>query len=97
MTLPDVFTFIILALATHRITRLITTDTIFNGLRERIWNKFPPNRVNLGYLITCDWCTSLWVSAMVIPAYLLAPTPTIVVSLVLATSSVVGILAARVN
>jgi hypothetical protein len=96
MTL-DLFTFAVLVLATHRITRLITTDTIFSALRERIWNKFPPNRVNLGYLITCDWCSSLWAATMVFSAYFLAPTPTFVVSLVLATSSIVGILAARVN
>jgi hypothetical protein len=55
----DALNFLILALAIFRLTRLVTTDTIFNELREKIWNKFPPNRINLGYLITCDWCTSI--------------------------------------
>jgi hypothetical protein len=91
----DIFTYVILALAAHRLTRLITTDTIFSALREKIWNKFPPNKVNIGYLITCDWCTSLWVAGILIPAYLLAPAVVFVVSLVLATSSIVGFLAAR--
>ena len=91
----DLFTYVILALAVHRITRLVTTDVIFNALREKIWNKFPPNKVNIGYLITCDWCTSLWVAGIVIPLYLLAPAIVFVVSLVLATSSIVGFLAAR--
>ncbi len=95
--MPDLFTFVILALASHRLTRLITTDTIFSPLRERIWNKFPPDRVNLGYLITCDWCTSIWVSAVVICSYLLIPYATVVVSLVLAISTIVGYLAARIH
>lgn len=95
MPVIDPFTFVILALATFRLTRLITTDTIFDPIREKIWNKFPPNRINIGYLITCDWCTSIWVAPLVVIAYLLAPQVVFVVSLVLATSAVVGILAAR--
>lgn len=91
----DLLQFAILALAIFRLTRLVTTDTIFNGLRERIWNKFPPNKVNIGYLITCDWCTSMWVAAGYVPLALLFPQVIFVVSLVLATSAVVGILAAR--
>lgn len=93
----DPFQFIILALAIYRVTRLVTTDTIFNSLREKIWNKFPPHRVNLGYLITCDWCTSIWVAAIFITLYLLLPSIVFVVSLVLATSAVAGIIAARVH
>ena len=89
------FTFVILALAAFRITRLITTDRNFDSLREKIWNKFPPNRVNIGYLITCDWCTSIWVAPIVIFSYVLVPSVVFVVSLVLATSAVVGFLAAR--
>jgi hypothetical protein len=95
MTPIDPFTFVILALAAFRITRLITTDRIFDSLREKIWNKFPPNRVNVGYLITCDWCTSIWVAPIVIFSYVLVPSVVFVVSLVLATSAVVGFLAAR--
>ena len=91
----DPFTFVILALAAFRITRLITTDRIFDSLREKIWNKFPPNRINIGYLITCDWCTSIWVAPIVIFSYVLVPSVVFVVSLVLATSAVVGFLAAR--
>jgi hypothetical protein len=95
--MPDLFSFFILALAAHRLTRLVTTDTIFSPLREKIWNKFPPDRVNLGYLITCDWCTSIWVSTILISSYLLIPYPTLVVSLVLAISTIVGYLAARIR
>jgi len=91
----DPLNFIILALAIFRLTRLVTTDTIFNELREKIWNKFPPNRINIGYLITCDWCTSIWVASGYVPLALLFPQVVFVVSLILATSAVVGILAAR--
>ena len=95
MTPIDPFTFVILALAAFRITRLITTDRIFDELREKIWNKYPPTRLNIGYLITCDWCTSIWVAPIVIFSYVLVPSVVFVVSLVLATSAVVGFLAAR--
>jgi hypothetical protein len=95
--MPDLFTFFILTLAVHRLTRLITTDTIFSNLREKIWNKFPPDKANLGYLITCDWCTSIWAGALIIGSYLVIPYPTVVVSLVLAISTIVGYLAARIR
>jgi len=59
----------ILILAVHRITRLITTDVIFEKLRQRVWKKYPPYGNGIGYLITCDWCTSLWVATPVYALY----------------------------
>lgn len=92
----DPFAFMLLALATHRVTRLITTDTIFSGLREKIWNKWPPT-TKFGYFFTCNWCAGLWVSAVAITCYMLVPYPTYVVSLVLAVSSVVGIISNKLD
>jgi hypothetical protein len=96
-TLPiDPWTFIILALAVFRATRLVTTDQIFEPLRQRIWSKFPPNTF-LGYLLTCNWCSSIWVSAIFVAGYILLPYATFVVSLLLALSAVAAYIAARVD
>ena len=87
-------TFVILALAAFRVTRVITTDVIFESVRERIWKKFPSSK-GFGYLITCDWCTGFYVSIIFVLAYLLVPVIVYVVSLVLSISAIIGLLANR--
>ncbi len=91
----DLPTLVVLALATFRLTRLVTTDVIFNGLRERLWRRFPPESTALGYLSTCDWCASVWTGSLLAVAYTMIPTVTLVAALALALSAVTGILAAR--
>jgi hypothetical protein len=90
----DPLTFVILALAAFRVTRVITTDTVFESVRERIWKKFSPSK-GFGYLITCDWCTGFYVSIAFVLAYLLVPVIVYVVSLVLSISAIIGLLANR--
>jgi hypothetical protein len=92
--LLEPLTFVILALAAFRVTRVITTDTVFESIREKIWKKFPPSK-GFGYLITCDWCTGFYVSIAFVVAYLLVPVIVYVVSLVLSISAIIGILANR--
>jgi hypothetical protein len=87
-------TFVILALAAFRVTRVITTDVVFESVRERIWKKFPSSK-GFGYLITCDWCTGFYVSIAFVLAYLLVPVIVYVVSLVLSISAIIGLLANR--
>lgn len=53
------------SLATFRLTRLITTDTITEGLREKVWENHPPESSKLGYLLTCDHCASVYAGAAV--------------------------------
>jgi hypothetical protein len=84
---------VILSLASFRLTRLITTDTVTEGIRNRIWSKFPPS-TKFGYLITCNWCTGFWVSLFFVALWLALPQVTIVVSLVLAISALVGLISA---
>lgn len=86
----------ILALAIFRITRLVTTDTILAPVREKIWKKYPIHKNGIGYLITCDWCTSIYVSSLVFTLYKMATEPVIFVSSILALSAVAGMLS-RVN
>jgi hypothetical protein len=82
----------ILALAVFRITRLITTDVILMKFRDRIWAKHPVHGNGLGYLITCDWCTSFWVSSPVMIMYKITPEPTLFVCSVLSLSAITGLL-----
>ena len=86
---------LVLALACFRATRLVTTDVIFNGLRERFWRRFPPETTALGYLSTCDWCASIWVGSLLTISYTIFPTATFIACLPLALSAVAGTLAAR--
>jgi hypothetical protein len=48
---------IVAALATYRLTRLITADQITESLRA-----FAERRRWSGYLAQCDWCLSIWVA-----------------------------------
>jgi hypothetical protein len=90
----DIFSYVLLVLASYRITRAVTTDTIFESAREKVWKKYPPS-TKLGYLITCNWCTGFWISLVVVGCYLLVPYATYVVSLVLSTSALVGIISSK--
>jgi len=88
--------FLILGLATFRVTRMITTDVIFDKLRNKIWNKFPPNK-GIGYLITCNWCLSVYVAILMSLFMFTLPLIALVVSLVLAISAIVGLLSALID
>ncbi|MEU6082472.1 hypothetical protein [Streptomyces sp. NPDC047108] len=61
----------LLALGTVcRITRFLTKDTLAAGLRTWIADRFGDDS-GPANLITCGWCTSIWVSTAVAPAALL--------------------------
>jgi hypothetical protein len=90
----DALTFVIIALAAFRVTRVITTDTVFESVREFVWKRFPPSK-GFGYILTCDWCSGFYVAIFFVAAYLLLPTIVYVVSLVLSISAIIGILANR--
>ena len=83
----------ILGLAVYRLTRLIIQDQVFDRARKAVWNKFGP-KDGIGYLITCYWCTSFWVSSLVVLCYTIVPIPTTAVAFVLALSAITGIIAA---
>jgi len=88
--------FVVLVLATYRLTRLLTTDVIFEGLREKIWKKFPPS-TKFGYLFTCSWCMSIWAAVVLLLLFLTVPLIAYVVSLVLSISAIVGFAASRLD
>lgn len=86
--------FIILGLAVFRLTRLFTRDTILSGPRDRFFKRFPPHSSQLGYLLTCEWCLSIWLGSLFYLSSTIAPAPTRVIATILALSAVTGLLAA---
>jgi hypothetical protein len=44
--------------ATARVTRLATTDAIFETPRSAVERRAPEK---LAYLIRCNWCASVWI------------------------------------
>jgi hypothetical protein len=84
--------FIILALAVHRLTRLVTTDMVTERIREKIWSKYPPHKGGIGYLVTCNWCSSIWVASLVFSMYKISTEPVIFVCSILSLSSVAGLI-----
>jgi hypothetical protein len=88
-----VFEFVILGLATFRITRLFTRDTILEAPRNRFWDRFPPESSKLGYLFTCEWCLSVWIASLL---FISAIISTVTVWLVapFALSAIAGLLTA---
>lgn len=92
----DFFTYVIMALAAYRLTRLLTTDVILEDLREKVWKKYPPS-TKIGYLFTCNWCMSIWAAAFIIALASLLPTVAYVVSLILSISALVGLVATKLD
>lgn len=56
---------IVAMLATYRLTRLVTADEITKKFRGAVVDRSEW----LGYLVTCDWCLSIWI----------APVPTLAI------------------
>jgi hypothetical protein len=87
---------VVLALATHRLTRLVTTDDVTRPLRERVWRTRPPETSRLGYALTCDWCSSVWAASLLVACSTMLPWfGTVLLSL--AVSSVAGLIAAHAD
>lgn len=90
------FTYVIMFLASYRLTRLLTTDVILEPLREKVWKKFPPS-TKLGYVFTCDWCMSIWATLFLVGLFLVVPLLAYVVSLILSISALVGLVATKLD
>lgn len=78
-------------LAVYRLTKLVLDDQIMAEVREKIWEKFPPESTKIGYLITCPWCTSIWMGAAIFALRKASPESATYVSSLLASSAITGI------
>lgn len=87
MTALDV---VLVALATYRLTRLVTADRITEPVR--VWAEQRGPRV--GYLATCDWCLSVWLAPLpTVAAVLWGGSTVVLVGLVaLSASALTGLL-----
>lgn len=88
---------IILSLATIRLTLLVTTDTITAKYREKFWEKYPPETSMYGYLISCNWCSSMYCATLVMSSYTLFERAALFICAILALSTVAGFTANRAN
>ena len=85
-------TLLIAALATARLTRLVTTDRITQAPRQWLLRRLNSEGL-AAYLIVCDWCVSVYTGAAVVGVILLGGTPGYWVLAALAFSYVAGVLA----
>jgi hypothetical protein len=85
------------ALATARLTRLLTQDSITEPFRVRVERAEGAGHLPLGAgeFVSCPWCVGVWVSAAVATARRVAPRAWNVAAGVLACAEVAGLLAAR--
>ncbi len=92
MNSMNVVVFLLALGITCRITRFITKDTLAAGFRSWTAERFGDDS-KLAYVVTCGWCTSIWVSGAVVPlAYLAGSTVAFQsVALVLTLSYLTGV------
>lgn len=99
--------FVLIALASHRVTRLITRDEILSAPRDRVsmWLEHRKEartgkvtdqwQSRLAYLIGCYWCAGMWVSGAVVALTDLATSVPLPVLTWLAAATIVGLIADR--
>jgi hypothetical protein len=87
---------VVMALATARVTRLITRDRVFDAPRNAVLRALPDGHL-LAYLVVCDWCVSIYTGtlAAVGGAYVGWWSWAVVPAVALAFSYVTGWLASR--
>lgn len=76
MTGTEFLTFVLLAFTVGRLTRFVCMDTLWEEWRERLIAHFeertPKGRSRdflarkISELLTCPWCVSIWLSAIVL-------------------------------
>lgn len=54
---------VVMALATARVTRLITRDRLLAAPRRAVLRALPDDHV-LAYLVVCDWCVSVYTGTL---------------------------------
>ena len=97
MTDISIFHFVLLALASYRLTEVVVEDVVLNRVRLKIWKKFPPENEGIGYLFTCTKCASIWTSALLVLMYTINQGTAIVIGSILAVSAIVRLLTALVD
>lgn len=82
-------------LAGHRLTRLVTEDVITAPMRQKIFKKYPPTEDSWSYALTCPWCASIWLGALIALARRFFPEVWNPAAELLAISSATGLISER--
>lgn len=90
---PNVWSFVLLALATFRIWRLIGEDTILDRPRAALTRRMPKGEE----FIRCPWCAGFWISVVIWLLWVWQPHWTLVGCTPLAISAIVGLIAANID
>ncbi len=85
------FLLVLNALAVHRLTVLVIEDKITEPLRNKIFDRWNPADT-WTYLFTCPWCVSIWIAGIAVLGLWLIPTVWFYVALILASSTIVGLI-----
>lgn len=102
MKVPDLWTMILLGLASYRIYRLISMDTILDTTRAKLlrlgdWREGQPvpasYRSGIGDFLTCPWCLGFWLALGWWGAWQFWPHATLVVAAPFVISALVGLVA----
>jgi len=67
-----VYDFIVISLASYRLTRLLVYDKVLNFIRDKIVNSTSESGFILSsrYFLTCPWCAGVWMSLFITTLYL---------------------------
>lgn len=103
--MPDALEFLVLLLASYRVTRLLGQDDLppLVRLRERLTRPYMGQdgwefgRPTLAYFLSCPFCLGWWVSLAVYGAWLSAPRPTLYAMTPFAISGAVGLIAKNLD
>ena len=69
----SVFDFVILALATFRLIRLLVFDSITEHIREYFDRHEKGWRKEISTLISCTWCSGIWMAFIILLLFFLTP------------------------
>jgi hypothetical protein len=90
--------FVVDALATYRLTRLLVSDGIADRPRQALLHRCAERgHTKLVELIECPWCTGFWISVVAVGARRVAGRRWAPIGEALALSAVAGLLAAAVR
>lgn len=78
--------------AVYRLTKLVLDDQILDDVRNKIWDRYPPESTKIGYLFTCPWCTSIWAGLLIFGLRKTNPQFADYLSSTLTASAVTGVL-----
>ena len=83
-----IISLVVAALAVARITRLLVEDRLTVSWRQKVIKKYGPDSLP-SYFVHCPWCTSMWVSVLMVPAALF-PYPWVIALYAIPAASMVA-------